>query len=213
VPVRRPKNRRAGVEAPARTIHFEDAVLVRQVQAGDLQAYAHLVSKYQDKVYNTCCRICGNLDDAADVTQEAFLKALESIGSFRGASSFYTWVFRIAVNLALTNRRKATRHPTLSIERTGDSCESTLRQLEERVSDDPSGRAGRTEMRGLVAQALQNLDDEFRAAVVLRDIEGFNYDEIAEILSVPKGTVKSRIARGRRALRDALAPVLGEDAK
>jgi len=201
------------VEAPARTIHFEDEVLVRQVQAGDLQAYTRLVSRYQDKVFNTCSRICGNLDDAADITQDALLKALESIGSFRSASGFYTWVFRIAVNLALTHRRKVARHRERSIDGTDTPCQATLRQLEDRAPHDPSDHAGAAEMKGYVTQALRELDDEFRAAVVLRDIEGFNYDEIAEILSVPKGTVKSRIARGRRALREALAPYFGEDAK
>ncbi len=198
------------MEAPARTIHFEDEVLVRQVQAGDLQAYTHLVSKYQDKVFNTCWRIAGNLEDAADITQEALLKALESIGSFRGTSGFYTWLFRIAVNLALTQRRHAARHRQLSIDGPAEPGQPAMRQLEERVPHDPQHHAGTAELKGYVAEALRELDDEFQAAVVLRDIEGFSYDEIAEILSVPKGTVKSRIARGRRALRIALAPHLGE---
>jgi RNA polymerase sigma-70 factor (ECF subfamily) len=203
--------RRAGVEAPARTIHFEDAVLVGQIQAGDVQAYAHLVSKYQDKVFNTCWRICGNPDDAADITQDALLKALESIGSFRGASSFYTWLFRIAVNLALSHRRKAARVRCETLNGPDESYMLTAWQQKGRVADDPAARTDDAEVRAHVAEALRTLDEQHRAAIVLRDIEGFDYDQIAEILNVPKGTVKSRIARGRQALREAMGPYVDRD--
>ncbi len=202
--------RRAGVESPARTIPFEDAAVVRQVQSGDVQAYAQLVLKYQDRVHNTCCRLCGNVEDARDVTQDAFLKAFECIESFRGASSFYTWLFRIAVNLAINHRRRTarTRHASVNGDGEGSSAAASLADPAE---PDPALRMARGEMRGHVSRALRELDETYRVAVVLRDMEGFDYAEIAEILGVPKGTVKSRIARGRLALREALLPYMGLD--
>jgi len=199
------------VQAPAQTIHFQDAVLVRQVQAGDLQAYGQLVCKYQDRVFNACWRICGHQDDAADVTQDAFLKALESIGSFRGASGFYTWLFRIAMNLALSHRRKAARARCQSLDGPDEWDGASVRPLEDPTACNPADRADAAEIRGRLVDALGALDEQYRAAVVLRDIEGFDYDEIAEILNVPKGTVKSRIARGRRALREAMEPYVQPD--
>ena len=104
------------MQIPATTVKFEDAVLVRQVQAGEVVAFADLVRKYQDRVYNTCLRICGNREDASDLAQEAFLKAFESIGSFRGKSAFYTWLFRIAVNMSISHRRKRRVRDTLSLD-------------------------------------------------------------------------------------------------
>lgn len=202
--------RGAGVESPARTIPFEDAALVRQVQSGDVQAYAQLVRKYQDKVHNTCCRLCGNVEDARDVTQDAFLKAFESIKSFRGASSFYTWLFRVAVNLAIGYRRRAARARQVSVDGDGEGSSLTAR-LADPAEPDPALQVATGEMCGHVSRALRELDETYRAAVVLRDIEGFDYAEIAEILDVPKGTVKSRIARGRLALREALLPYMSPD--
>lgn len=196
------------MEAPAPTIQFEDAVLVRQIQAGDVQSFAHLVAKYQDKVFNAAWRVCGNLDDARDVTQEAFLKALESIGSFRGRSGFYTWIFRIAMNLALTHRRKSARAPTLSLDGPDGHGRAPALRMGQSASPNPAARTDSAEIRAHVADALQNLDEDHRAVVVLRDMEGFDYAEIADILEIPRGTVKSRLARGREALRQALAPLV-----
>ncbi len=202
--------RRAGVESPARTIPFEDAAVVRQVQSGDVQAYAQLVLKYQDRVHNTCCRLCGNVEDARDVTQEAFLKAFESIKSFRGASSFYTWLFRVAVNLAISHRRRTTRARQVSMDGEGEGL-SRMAGWADPAAPNPLQRVAAGEMCGHVSRALRELDETYRVAVVLRDIEGFDYEEIAEILDVPKGTVKSRIARGRQALREALLAHMSPD--
>jgi RNA polymerase sigma-70 factor (ECF subfamily) len=192
------------VEAPVKPGQFEDAVLVRQIQAGDLQTFAQLVSKYQDRVFNTCWRICGNLEDARDITQEAFLKALESIAAFRGESGFYTWLFRIAVNLALAHRRRASRRAALSIDQPGEFEDSQGRPIRDPAPHDPGRALDEAETRRRIAEALRSLEEPYRVAVVLRDIEGLDYEQIARILEVPKGTVKSRIARGRDALRAAL---------
>lgn len=183
----------------------DDAVLVEQARNGDMTAFGHLVARYQDRVVNTCWRMCGCLDDAQDIAQEAFLNALQSLESFRGRSSFYTWLFRIAVNLSLSHRRKRARRPVLSLH-TGDDepmyGDAAMRVVS--VDDDPSARLHGHETQRLVADALEAMDDDHRAVLVLRDIEGFDYTRIAEVLELPVGTVKSRLARGRLALRERL---------
>lgn len=198
---------------PARPVPLEDVELVEQVCSGQTAAYAALVVKYQDRVFNTCWRICGHLEDARDLTQEAFLKALENIGSFRRQSSFYTWVFRVAVNLSLSHRRKGEIRRTVSLDGGAGGGESggwgtQADALSARMSvahaEDASEIAGETEMHRRVLRALHELDSEFRAVVVLRDMEGLDYAEIGEILEIPRGTVKSRLYRARMALRAEL---------
>ncbi len=195
-----------------RLVSLEDAQLIERIQAGQTEAYGELVHKYQDQVFNTCWRICGHLEDARDVTQEAFLKAFEGLSGFRGESGFYTWIFRIAVNLALTLRRNTARRRMVSLDQ-GDAvalsqAETLARRVAERSGDDPADSAGRAELHGCVARAVAELEDEYRAVIVLRDIEGLDYRTIAEILEVPRGTVKSRLHRARMSLRDALGPAL-----
>ncbi len=193
---------------PARPVPLEDVELVEQVCAGQTSAYARLVTKYQDRVFNTCWRICGNLEDARDLTQDAFLKALESIAGFRRQSSFYTWVFRVAVNLSLSHLRKTKRRRTVSLDDEPGFRETQADALTARVRlaavDDACDTAAAGETHGRLLNALQELDDEFRAVVVLRDMEGLDYGEISEILDVPRGTVKSRLHRARMALRAAM---------
>ena len=210
--------RTTAVQAAAKATDANDASLVQRLQAGDAGAFTELVRRYQDRVFNTAWRICGNAEDARDVTQDAFLKAYESIGSFRRASGFYTWVFRIAVNLAISHRRATKRHPTQSLDAPAEphlarSQAATLAsRVQERQAHDPARGAMSAEMQGHVVAALQELDDEFRSVIVLRDIEGFDYRQIADILGIAPGTVKSRLHRGRLALRKLLAPVLGLEA-
>ncbi len=189
---------------PAR---FEDAVLVRQVQAGELHAFTELVRKYQDRVYNTCRRICGDSDDAADLTQDAFLKAYRAIELFRGKSAFYTWIFRIAVNLSISHRRKRQVRRTVSLDAPGrgNKGESApARLLRDEHAADPSDALAASDDQDRVLAALQELEADYRVAIVLRDIEGFDYQEIADVLELPVGTIKSRIFRGRKALAEQL---------
>lgn len=165
-----------------------------------------LVARYQDRLFNTCWRICGNLEDARDITQDAFLKAYERLDSFKAESSFYTWLYRIAVNLALSFRRGSSRrrHVSLDAISEGTQAAGLTNRAEWQAQPDPGARASSAETMRQLARALHELDDDFRAVVVLRDVEGFDYHEISEILEVPRGTVKSRLHRAREQLRLAL---------
>jgi RNA polymerase sigma-70 factor, ECF subfamily len=208
---RRPNHQKAEQQAAqdARPSVAEDVQLIERIRNGETEAYGELVKKYQDRLFNTCWRISGHLDDARDLTQEAFLRAYEKLPTFRDQSSFYTWIYRVAVNLALSHRRTTRRRRQV----TGDQAAGTqAEQLAERASqskeDAPEQAADEAELQQTVARALQELDDEHRAVVVLRDIEGFDYAEIAEILEIPTGTVKSRLHRARMTLRAAMLPTL-----
>ncbi|MBN2559544.1 MAG: sigma-70 family RNA polymerase sigma factor [Phycisphaerae bacterium] len=200
------------VNAPSVAIPFEDAELVEQCRRGDNAAFGRLVVKYQDRVFNTCWRMCGNRADAEDLTQEAFVRALQSIDRFGGRSKFYTWVFRIAVNLVISARRMNRRTTTYSLDASYDAArhgESHPAGPQLAAGDEsPDQHASTREHQALVLDALESLDEEQRAVVILRDLESFAYDEIAEILEVPPGTVKSRLHRARLALRQTLSPIL-----
>ncbi|MEK6798866.1 MAG: sigma-70 family RNA polymerase sigma factor [Planctomycetota bacterium] len=183
-----------------------------RVRLGETEAFSALVWKYQDRLFNTCWRICGNLEDARELTQEAFLKAFEGLATFRQEAGFYTWIYRVAVNLALSHRRTAGRRRTVSLEAAasvqGAQAAELVRRVRENENDEPGRPAGDAELHGAIARALQALDDEHRAVVVLRDLEGFDYQEIGEILEIPPGTVKSRLHRARMALREVLTPLI-----
>lgn len=169
-----------------------DAELVRQAQRGDAAAFAELLTRYQDRVFNTCYRMCHNEADALDLAQATFLKVLENLAQFRGRASFYTWLFRIAVNVVLSHRRARLRQA------------AALDEARDAGTRPAPATVEQHELRERVAWALQQLDEEFRVAVVLKDIEDMDYAAIAEVLSVPVGTVKSRIHRGRLMLRELL---------
>jgi len=212
--LKRPNPREAdtfGRPLPRTTV--EDAELVAQVKRGETQAYGELVRRYQDRVFNTCWRICGHLEDARDLTQDAFLKAYEGLSSFRGDSGFFTWVFRVAVNLALTHRRRGRNRRVVSLDQAaegeGEPLEPLVFKTHGEAQDDPAEGPSQTELHSALGRALQSLDDDQRAVVVLRDIEGFDYDRIAAILQVPAGTVKSRLFRARMALQRAVEPLEG----
>ncbi|HEY3244865.1 MAG TPA: sigma-70 family RNA polymerase sigma factor [Phycisphaerae bacterium] len=211
--LRRPKKQCGPADvAVAANRRAEEAGWVRKIQAGDLAPFGELVRRYQDQVYNTCWRVCGNIEDARDLTQDAFIKALDSIQDFAGKSAFYTWLFRIAVNLAISHRRRARHRQAVSLDgHAGGTDTDQAQRLSERLQDlrqvAPDQAGEQRELQRLVVQALQRLEDDFRTIIVLRDIEGLDYDEIATILDVPRGTVKSRLHRARLALRAAMAPL------
>ncbi len=186
---------------------MEDVQLINKIRTGQTEAYGELVRKYEDRVFNTCWRICGHLEDARDVTQEAFLKAYEGLSEFRRDSGFYTWIFRIAVNLALTKRRDAARRRTTSLDEAAGSLGIQARDLLRRASpqSDP-GSDEVTELHARLVSAIHELEPDYRAVVVLRDIEGMDYETIARILDIPTGTVKSRLHRARVILSTALQP-------
>lgn len=178
-----------------------DADLVLRAQRGDSAALSDLVTRHQDRVYNTCYRMCHNHADALDLTQTTFVRALEALPRFEIRASFFTWLYRIAVNLTLSHRRSQ-RRPVLRL--SGD--EENERPLEPASAQDgdPARNAEQEELRKRLEEALSRLDEEYRVAVILRDVEGLDYAAIAEILEVPVGTVKSRIFRGRMLLREYL---------
>jgi RNA polymerase sigma-70 factor (ECF subfamily) len=189
----------------------DEGAILRMIRAGQVQAYASLVTRYQDRVFNTCWRICGNLEDARDLTQEAFLRALERISTFRGESGFYTWIFRVAVNLALSHRRRERRNPVVSLDGLsspeGDPA-AARRGVDPSDGRDPESNAARGDAQRVLIEALNALEPDARAVVVLRDMEGFDYEAIAEVLEIPTGTVKSRLSRARAVLREAIRPHL-----
>lgn len=183
---------------------LHDAELVGRAQRGVPTAFAVLVSRYQDRVYNTCYRMCHNHADALDLTQTTFLKALEALPRFERRANFYTWLFRIAVNLTMTHRRTLGRRRTGSLEAANE--DGARVEPKARGSDaDAAAALEQDELQARVAAALAQLDEEFRLAVVLKDIEEMDYAAIADVLGVPVGTVKSRIHRGRMMLRERLA--------
>lgn len=177
---------------------------MREAQHGSPEAFAELVERYQDRIYNTCYRLCHNEADALDLTQSAFMRALEALPRFEARSAFFTWIYRIAVNLALSGRRRDRRRRTLSLEDDGPLGV----EMHERASGFVAESAAleQQETHARLAEALEALDAEFRAPLVLKDVEDLDYATIAEILDIPVGTVKSRIFRARMLLRQKLEP-------
>jgi RNA polymerase sigma-70 factor, ECF subfamily len=197
---------------PVAAISFEDANLVERCRHGDMQAFGSLVAKYQERVLNVVHRLCGRWAEAEELAQETFLKALERIGQFRGSSAFYTWLFRIAVNLAVSHRRRLGRVGFRSLSGPDDSDgslgDSLTSDLARRREAGPARAAEADETNRRLREALEELDEEFRLVVVLRDIEEMDYSQIARVLELPPGTVKSRLHRARRLLKDKLADLV-----
>lgn len=182
-----------------------DAELAQRARHGAPEAFAELVSRYQDRVYNTCYRLCHDHATALDLTQTTFLKALEALPRFEARSTFYTWLFRIAVNAAFSERRARRRRQTVSLNDPEDNSGRVREPPAPPERHDAAQAVEQQEMYRQVEAALDRLTPEFRVAVVLKDIEGMDYATIAEILEVPIGTVKSRIHRARLMLRDLLS--------
>ncbi len=194
-------------------INIDDTVLVELCREGDSAAMERLIIKYQNRIYNTILKICANVDDAAELTQETFVKIIENIDKFEGRSSFYTWAFRIAVNLTLNYCKRNVRLGFKSLDAQSDeSTQQTKKVLKQFLTDarspDPAVEVQAKEIGELVIKALMKLDDDQRTIIVLRDIEGMNYAHIAQVLNIELGTVKSRLSRARSNLREFLEAVL-----
>jgi RNA polymerase sigma-70 factor (ECF subfamily) len=179
----------------------EDAQLIDRTLAGQSAAFGYLVEKYQERLYNTVVHVVGNAEDAKDVVQEAFVQAFLKLASFRGASAFYTWLYRIALNVAATHRRRRRAMCSAEQARLGDGGPPT-------ASQSPSRHIEQEECRRQVRRAIGRLDEDYRAVLVLREIDGCCYETIAEIVEVPVGTVRSRLHRARLQLREELKEVL-----
>ncbi len=196
----------------AAKINIDDAVLVEQCRQGDSEATERLILKYQNRIYNAILRICANPDDAAELTQDTFVKVIENIDKFKGRSSFYTWAFRIGVNLTLNYCQRKVRIGFRSLDaEDNEDNEQAKRVLKEFLADDsspnPAVVAANKELSEIVVDALMKLREEQRVVVVLRDIEGMNYAQIAEVLDIALGTVRSRLSRARSNLREIIEAV------
>jgi RNA polymerase sigma-70 factor (ECF subfamily) len=186
----------------------DEAELVTELQGGSGTAFDWLVTHYSGPVYSLVVGMVNESCDAADITQDVFLKAFRGIRGFRRGSSLKTWLYRIAVREALNHRRWLWRHhrQQASIDTEPANGHASLEIEDE--SRTPFDEAASHEVQHAVQQALRSVPEVFRSAVILRDLEGMSYEEVAEVLEVSIGTVKSRILRGRRLLRDMLKPLL-----
>lgn len=188
----------------------DESELVNELQAGSEAAFDWLVTHYHGPVYNLIIGMLGDASDAADGTQEVFLKAFKGIRSFRRGSSLKTWLYRIAIREALNHRRWFKRHLQKNISIDAEPEEGHAPLEIEDAGATPFDQLAAREVQQVVQGALQNIPDVFRSAVILRDLEGLSYEEVAEVLDCSVGTVKSRILRGRRALKELLDPMLRE---
>ena len=184
-----------------------DQLLVQRVQRGDKSAFDLLVRKYQHKIIKLVTRYVHDNAEALDVTQEAFIKAYRAIHGFRGDSAFYTWLYRIAINTAKNHLVAEGRRP---MERGVDLQDPEQYEVHARLRDmdTPERLLLTDEIQATVEKAIADLPEDLRTAIVLREIEGMSYEEIAEAMSCPVGTVRSRIFRAREAIDERLRPLL-----
>jgi RNA polymerase sigma-70 factor, ECF subfamily len=198
--------------ASAIGIRAEETALIAQLKAGSEEAFAWLIATYHQPVYSLIARTLPVTSDAADITQEVFVKVYRGISGFHGDASLRTWIYRIALHEASNQRRWWSRHcrQEVTIEaETGESSEGQPLCIKDTLVDEhesPFEMAAQSEIRSRVEAELREVPDPFRTVVILRDIEGLAYEEIAEILNVNLGTVKSRLMRGRAHLKARLAP-------
>jgi len=207
----------ASTKGPGDSGEVTDEDLVVQAAGGNTDAFETLVARYQDRVFNTLSRMSSSAEEAEDLAQETFLKAYRALGSFRQGSKFYTWLFRIAVNTAFSRRRQDGRrksHEVVSLDSAGGKGEDGEKNLKDVVADpaasDPSEQMEKEQIRKRVREGLEQIEPDYRNILLLRDIEGMDYDAIAETLTITRAAVKSRLHRARlemaRILKDLRPP-------
>jgi RNA polymerase sigma-70 factor (ECF subfamily) len=193
-----------------------DHDLVQRVQAGDSTAFRALYDKYHRRAFAVAMGVVKNEDDALDAVQNAFVKVHKNIHKFQGSSSFYTWLYRIVMNVSIDHVRRTSRRKTLDFDERALHEESEIAgdgALLPRVTDANPGKAAlRRELGSAIQAALAELPEHHRAVIVLREIEGMSYEEMAEALEVPKGTIMSRLFHARKKMQVALAPYLSGEA-
>ena len=184
---------------------ISDQTLIDSCLAGRREAFGQLVDRYQNRLFHSLLHMLGSAEDAQDAAQDAFVHAFEKLGTYRGQSQFYSWLFRIAFNTAVSAKRR-TRRMSVSLEARRDVSGQEPSDLN--PSSEPSFAMDVSDRQRIVQQALAELSEEFRTALVLKEIDGMSYDEIADVLQVPLGTVRSRIHRARLELREKLSVLL-----
>ena len=202
----------AGLDLDAGVLErLPEAGLISRLRARELDAFEELVAEFERPVFSLCLRLLGDAEEARDAAQETFLKVYRGLGSFRGEAGLKTWIYRIAVNQAMNQRRwwrRRHRDDTISLELTRGQGETTLGHLLPGAAASPEAQAISSERERSIMRALDEIKPEYRIALVLREIEELSYEEIAQTLSISIGTVKSRIARGREELRRRVKGIL-----
>lgn len=204
------------VHTPRPMTQLSEAQLVDAVQSGDQTALGRLLQAQQDRLYNVCLRMLGNRDDAAEIAQDAMVKIVEHIGQFKGQSAISTWTTRIAMNLCLSHLRKRKLRKTVSLDGSDgqdghdDQCNALRHHMADQAEPGPAQRVQQKEMIQMLHQAMGMLDDDYRAILVLRDIDQMDYQQIADVLTLASGTVKSRLFRARLALRKQVMSLCNE---
>jgi RNA polymerase sigma-70 factor (ECF subfamily) len=191
-----------------------DLFLIERYRGGDKSALDTLIKRYQNRLYNTILKMCASPEDALELTQDSFVKVIENIDKFQGKSSFYTYLFRVGVNLTINfcNRRKKVRFATIDAETENADGRGMLKDyLEGRGKDDPADIVSDKEAVDILRRAIASLEDKYREVLVLRDIEEMTYEQIAQTLELEAGTVKSRLFRARAMLKDILESKLGDE--
>ncbi len=192
------------------TASDSDAMLVERTVAGDQKAFELLVIKYQRRIQRLIGRMVRDVDLVEDIAQETFIRAYRALAQFRGEAQFYTWLYRIAVNTAKKALMELKRNPTVSENsfKSGDDDETSPVENELTSSETPEAVLAGKEIVQMVNAAMEALPEELRQAITLREIEGLSYEEIAEAMNCPIGTVRSRIFRAREAISERIKPLL-----
>lgn len=177
-----------------------DELLLRRACKGDVQALEELMQSHESRIYAIALRMMGNREDAQDCAQEAMVRIYRAMGSFKGQSALATWIYRITMNTCLDELRRRKARKVTSLDSLVDNGWSPTD-----TGDTPEEHGLRVEKQNALNQAIQSLPDDMRAAIILRDVKGYSYDEIASILDANVGTIKSRISRGREKLREILS--------
>jgi RNA polymerase sigma-70 factor (ECF subfamily) len=202
----------AGVEFDSRAIeHLPEAGLISRLRSGDLTAFEELVAHFERPVYSLCFRLLGDAEEARDAAQETFLKVYRGLGGFRGEAGLKTWIYRIAINQAMNQKRwwrRRHRDESISLDIARGQSDTTLGNTLPARTSSPEELAISSERERSIMRELDEIKQEYRVALILREIEELSYEEIADTLGISIGTVKSRIARGREELRRRVKDLL-----
>jgi RNA polymerase sigma-70 factor, ECF subfamily len=195
-------------------VPLDDQTLIAQCRAGDQGAFRELVQRYQRRAYGIAFGMVHHVDDAMDITQEVFIRVHAYLDHFKGTSSFYTWLYRIAINLCIDHLRREGKLQTVDYDDSvaHDQGEAAGELLPDRSEMHPGHVLARKEMSEMIHTALQTLSPNHRAVLLMREVEGLSYTEMAEVMQCNKGTIMSRLFHARRRMQEALRPLMGEDA-